>query len=102
MEDIIICKEKNISTMSPEECADELAIIELEKLFKKARKKNNEADKALQEVYQAIEDMCIDLDIPSNAENANTLEEAINCYVQYGEYNLKGLLKEIKEQYVEK
>ena len=41
-------------------------------------------------------DMCIDLDVHSDAENADTLEEAINCYVQYGEYNLSDLLKEIR------
>lgn len=26
-------------------------------------------------------------DIPSNAENADNLEEAIHCYMQYGEYD---------------
>lgn len=44
--------------------------------------------------------MCIDLDIHSDTENADTLEKAINCYVQYGEYNLTDLLKEIKQQYI--
>lgn len=43
--------------------------------------------------------MCIDLEVETNAENTDDLEQAVNCYVQYGEYTLKGLLKEIMKQY---
>lgn len=92
-------RRENILEMTPEECSDELVMMSVRKLLQKARKKNKESDEALREVYQAIEDMCIDLDVHSDAENANTLEEAINCYVQYGEYNLTDLLKEIRQQY---
>lgn len=94
-------KRKNISEMTPEECSDKLVTLSIKKLLQKARKKNEESDEALRAVYQAIENMCIDLDVHSDAENADTLEEAINCYVQYGEYNLTDLLKEIRQQYIE-
>lgn len=92
-------KRKNISEMTSEECSDELVMMSIKILLQKARKKSKESDEALRAVYKAIEDMCIDLDVYSDAENANTLEEAINCYVQYGEYNLTDLLKEIRQQY---
>jgi hypothetical protein len=95
-------KKESISEMTPEECSDELVMKSIKKLLQKARKKSKESDEALQAVYQAIDDMCIDLDVHSDAENADTLEEAINCYVQYGEYNLTDLLKEIRQQYVER
>lgn len=92
-------KRENIVEMTPEECSDELVMMSIKKLLQKARKKSKESDEALRTVYKAIEDMCIDLDAHSDAENADTLEEAINCYVQYGEYNLTDLLKEIRQQY---
>lgn len=92
-------KRENIVEMTPEECSDELVMMSIKKLLQKARKKSKESDEALRTVYEAIEDMCIDLDAHSYAENADTLEEAINCYVQYGEYNLTDLLKEIRQQY---
>lgn len=40
-------------------------------------------------------------DVTTNAENADNLEQAVNCYVQYGEYNLKELVSEIMKQYNE-
>lgn len=92
-------KREDIPNMTPEQCSDELVMISVKKLLQKARKKCKESDEALRDVYQAIDDMCIDLNVHSDAENATTLEEAINCYVQYGEYNLKDLLKEIRQQY---
>ena len=43
--------------------------------------------------------MCIDLDAPSDAENADCLNDAVSCYVQYGEYGVANLIKEIRAQY---
>ena len=34
--------------------------------------------------------------LPSNAENADNLEEAILCYMQYGEYDPDELWEELK------
>ena len=67
--------------------------------YRKQEKKCQEADEALRAVYEIIDDMNIDLDAYSYAENASTLGEAINCYVQYGEYTLTDLLEEIERQY---
>ena len=35
--------------------------------------------------------------INTNAENAENLEEAITCYIDYGEYGIKNLMQEIEE-----
>lgn len=47
-------------------------------------------------MYDFLSDINADLEVPTDAENADTLEEAINCFVQYGEYNIDGILKELK------
>lgn len=31
------------------------------------------------------------------AENADNLEEAINCYIQYGGYSIEGILDELEQ-----
>lgn len=36
-------------------------------------------------------------DYPTAAENADNLEEAISCFIHYGEYNIADLMNEIKE-----
>ena len=92
-------KRKNIPNMTSEQCTDELVMLSVKKLLQKARKKCQESHAALRAVYEVIDNMCIDLDAPSDAENASTLGEAINCYVQYGEYTLTDLLEEIRQQY---
>ena len=90
---------KEIYQMSSEEALDETVELELKKALQKARKASKKADEELRKVYAILEDMCIDLEVETNAENADDLEHAVNYYVQYGEYTIKGLLKEIMEQY---
>lgn len=92
-------KRKQISSMTVQEAADEQVMLILEKLLKNARKAQKKADEALIAVYNAVEDMCIDLDAASGAENADNLNDAVSCYVQYGEYGCKNLLSEIRKQY---
>ena len=92
-------KRTEISKLTTQEAADELTMMALSNLLQKARKAQKKADEALWAVYQALEDMCIDLDAPSKAENADCLNDAVSCYVQYGEYGCKNLLSEVKEQY---
>ena len=92
-------KRSDSPSLAPEQCVDELVFLEIEKLLKKARNANQKADAALRNVFEALEDICIELDAPTGAENADDLEQAINCYVHYGEFNLKDLMKEIREQY---
>lgn len=90
---------KPISHMTSEEAVNEEVMLELAKLLRKARKAMQKADEALRAVYDALDDMCIDLEAESKAENADLLVDAISCYVQYGEYGCKNLLSEIREQY---
>lgn len=90
------------SNLTPQECMDESILLELKKKIQKARNADKKAEKAMCEVYHVLEDMGIDLETHSNAENATTLEEAINCYIQYGEYGLKNLMREIREVYCKK
>lgn len=92
-------KRTEISKLTAQEAADELVLMEVSKLLQKARKAQKKADEALQSVYQALEDMCIDLDVPTKAENADNLLEAVYCYAQYGEFGCKNLVSEIRAQY---
>lgn len=69
---------------------------DIRKLIQKARKKNIELDDTIQAIFDALSD--IDLNVPTDAENADDLEQAINCYIQYGEYSIDELLDEIKQQ----
>ena len=91
---------KPISEMTVEECNDELVFRRVKSLLEKARKKQVEATAATALVYQALEDMCIDADqIKSDAENADNLDDAISCFISYGEYSVAGIMREIKAAY---
>ena len=68
----------------------------IKKALQKARRKYIEAEIELNNLYDFLYDINADLEVPPDAENADTLEEAINCFVQYGEYNIDGILKELK------
>ena len=70
----------------------------LRSLIEDARKKQVTAQNALGSVMDAIEDMgVIDLSrFETKAENADNLEEAIYCYVQYGEFDVDSIIEEIK------
>lgn len=65
---------------------------EFKKLLERGRKAHIKAELITNELFDKLEqDMglrtSILSDIPSNAENADNLEEAIHCYMQYGEYD---------------
>lgn len=68
----------------------------IKKALQKARRKYIEAEIELNNLYDFLSDINADLEVPTDAENADTLEEAINCFVQYSEYNIDGILKELK------
>lgn len=78
--------------------ANENQLIEISKLLQKARKQQQKSDEAVFAVYQVLEDIGINLDVPSKAENADCLNDAISCYIQYGEFGCKNLILEIQEQ----
>lgn len=70
----------------------------LRSLIESARKKQIAAQNALGSVMEAIEDLgIIDLSrFETKAENASNLEEAICCYIQYGEFDVDSIIDEIK------
>ena len=92
-------KREDIPNMTEQECADELTFSEFERLLRKARARNLRAEEAERNVFQAVEDMCIDIERPSKAENAETLGDAISCFIQYGEYGATNIMKEIRAAY---
>ena len=79
---------------------DELDITlkAVECLIKAARTEQRMLDSLLNKLFSELDGLGLDMDAPTEAENVTTLDEAINCYVCYGEYSLEGLLKEIKQQ----
>lgn len=92
---------KPISDLTPEEAMDQLTLRALDRKIELARRAQWIADQRLKQVFDELERLCIDpSEHPTAAENATTLEEAISCYVQYGEYTRSGLLREIKAAYV--
>lgn len=78
--------------------ADEIAMNEVKRLLQKAKTAYKKAQDAENAVFQLLENMGIDLDAPTKAENADHLDEAVCCYLHYGEYTLAGLLSEIRTQ----
>ncbi len=73
-------------------------ITEVGKLLKKARSLQKKADEASFCVYQTLESMGINFDAPTRAENADCLNDAISCYIQYGEFGCRNLILEIQGQ----
>ena len=69
---------------------------DIRKLIQKARKKSIELNDATQAVFDALSD--VDLCVPTDSDNDDYLEQAINCYIQYGEFSIDELLDEIKQQ----
>lgn len=93
---------KKISQMTQEEALAEEALTVFKRRLERAKRKAEESAAATQAVFAAIEDMCIDPDkIKTGAENADNLEEAINCFIQYGEYSVSGIMREIRGAYRE-
>lgn len=73
---------------------------EFKKLLERGRKAHIKADEITQELFNKLEEdiglrSSVLSDIPSNAENADNLEEAIQCYIQYGEYDPDSLWEEL-------
>ena len=73
---------------------------EFKKILERGRKAYIKANGITQELFDKIEsDMglreTILEDIPSNAENADNIAEAINGYIQYGEYDPDLLWEEL-------
>lgn len=68
-----------------------------ERMLKTARMAAVKAQKDEYFVFQALEVMGINAkEIPTDAPNANNLEEAVSCFLQYGEYSVAEILKEVR------
>lgn len=68
---------KKISEMTPDEALTEQALAVFKRRLEQARKR------------------------PSAAENAENLEEAICCFIDYGEYSVSGIMREVRAAYKE-
>ena len=94
-------KREDISSLTPEQATDELVFIEFEEAVRAAKRKAVAAQAAEDLVFNLLEDMCIDAEsVPTEAENADNLKEAISCYLNYGEYSLSKIMREVMGAYV--
>lgn len=93
-------KREQISNLTPEQASDELVFMAFEKALRAAKRKADAAQEAENAIFSLLGDMCIDADsIPTKAENADNLKEAIACYLSYGEYSVAGIMREIRAAY---
>jgi hypothetical protein len=49
-------------------------------------------------IFELLADLPVE-EIPTNAYNADNLQEAITCYLSYGEYDIDSLMAEISAAY---
>ena len=74
--------------------------ILLRKGIETAKELQDKATEAVDLIFKALDDLGIDpAKYSTAAENASNLEEAISCYISYGEYSVDGLMKEIRKAY---
>ncbi len=86
--------------MSARMDSDDQVFCRIRSALTRARATAEKAQAAEQVVFKLLEDACIDPQaVPTSAENADNLEEAISCYLNYGEYSISGLMKEIRGAY---
>lgn len=72
-----------------------LKIRQVRNAYIRAKNKEDELYDLIDNEYHSI-----DLsDIPTNAENASNLHEAISCYLSYGEYDIDSLWEELQMGY---
>lgn len=91
---------KTICDLSPMEAQDELVFSIFERMLKRARNAAIKAQAAEYEVFKALDDMCIDAErFETGAPNAENLSEAISCFIDYGEYSVAGIMREVRGAY---
>ena len=80
---------------------NEKAIFDtFEKALNDARRKALIAQSAEERVFMLLDMLCTDAEnVPSSAENADNLKDAISCYLSYGEYSSEGILQEVQAAY---
>lgn len=67
-----------------------------EVLLEKSRKLRLEADESLQDLYETLEKVDIDLDVDMESNKEVQLKTAIRDYVEKGTYGSEELLREIE------
>ena len=65
-----------------------------DKIIESARRQS-EATLAMNQLFGLLNECNVDLDSVTNAPNADNLSDAINCYINYGEYTIDRLIDEI-------
>ena len=91
---------KRITELTAQEAQDELVFAAFERILKRAKAAAEKAQATERMVYKALEDMCIDPEfVPTGAENAENLEEAISCFLNYNEYSISGIVREVRGAY---
>lgn len=80
-----------------------LNTLKLESLIKRARQYQINAEKAELAIFEYLYSIgIVDPSLfESEAENAENLEQAITCYLSYGEFSISDLLLEIQSAYEE-
>lgn len=93
---------RKISQMTQDEALTEEALTAFKRRLERAKRKAEESAAATRAVFAALEDMCIDpSEISTAAENADNLEEAISCFIDYGEYSVSGIMREVRGAFKE-
>lgn len=64
----------------------------------KGRELQKKYEKINQDIFSLLDNLNINIEVENNAENADDLEQAINCYMTYGEFSIEGIMNEIQEQ----
>lgn len=78
------------------ELQKQAALDQLKKLLLKGHTKYQEAAELSKRIFQQIETLQVDpSEEPTDAENAENLEAAICCFLQYGEYDVNRIISEI-------
>lgn len=79
---------------------DDIVFKTIERRLRKAKQAAEYAQATERIVFQTLDDMCISPeDVPSDAENAETLQDAITCWLQYDEYSLHDIMREVRGAY---
>lgn len=91
---------KKKSDQSLMEMQDEIVFSIFERMLKRARNEAIKAQAAESVVFSALDDMCIDADlVETGAPNADNLADAISCFIDYGEYSVAEIMREVRGAY---
>lgn len=77
---------------------DKEILLEIKSNIRKAKKYAELSKKYEEKTFNMLDVIGINTELyKTDAENASNLQEAICCYINYDEYSLDGLMKEIRK-----